>query len=369
MITLKSTYPIGIDIGQHHIYAAQFKNTREGMVVSGLWQTRLNGEFDDPDNSSNVMVHLFREVARHNGFRGKKADIHLPSQKNFTFPIRFQVGAGEDLETLIVHESEKYLPFPADAAVIDYPSISQLSADGPDKYAATIVASHREDTEQYITMLKEAGLQAEVMEFSVSALLRLHHQLFNPSLNPIFIGNIGHSESQLTIVTRDEILAQRHIAWGIQGIVDQIHTNFEHIGDDDKAWILLQQYGLRHEDREQSDSSLDFGDNPEKERVLKVFYQIISPHIEELILECHKIIAYVRSEISNPNFDAIYLYGLSNIIGNLDAYIEKRLQIPTRLVSPLRDGIGRSDGIVAGASEGAEFALALGLAMRKVTWP
>ena len=97
MLTLKSTYPIGLDIGRHHIYAAQFKESRNGLVVRGLWHTRLNGEFDDPDNSSNVLVHLFREMARYKRFSGKKAVVHIPFQKNFTFPIRFHAGAGENL--------------------------------------------------------------------------------------------------------------------------------------------------------------------------------------------------------------------------------------------------------------------------------
>ena len=272
-------------------------------------------------------------------------------------------------EALIVRESEKYMPFPIAEAVIDYPSISPLASGGPDDYAATIVASRREHIEHYINMLSKAGLKAEVFDFSVSALLRLHHQLFEPADNPIFLGNIGHSESLLSIVTKDDILAQRHIAWGIQRIIDQIQANFEHIGDDEKAGTLLKQYGLRHEDRENLEMGLDPSDQAETGRMLNVCYQIISPHIEELILECHKIIAYVRSEVSNPIFDAIYMYGLANMIGNLEAYLEKRLQIPTKLVSPAKHLVFRNDGIFEGVSEGSEFALALGLAMRKVTWP
>ena len=370
MLNFKSTYPIGLDIGKNHIYAAQFKESRNGLAVRGLWHKRLKGgESDDPDNLSNIIVPLFREIARYKRFRGKKAVVHMPSQKNFTFPIRFQASADEDLEALIVRESEKYMPFPIEEAVIDYPSISPLSSGGPDEYAATIVASRREHTEHYISMLKKAGLNVEVFDFSVSALLRLHHQLFKPTDNPIFLGNIGHTESQLSIVTKEDILAQRSIAWGTQSIVDQIQANFEHIGDDQKAGILLKKYGLLHEDREKSKIRLGPSDKAEMESMLKVFYQIISPHIEDLILECHKIIAYVRSEVPNPNFEAIYMYGLANMIGNLDAYIEKRLQIPTKLVNPVKDGIFQNDGILAGVSEGAEFALALGLAMRKVTWP
>ena len=127
MLELKSTYPIGLDIGNHHIYAAQFKESRHGLAVRGFWHKRLNRGSDDPDNSSNIFVPLFRKIAKDKRFRGKKAVVHMPFQNIFTFPIRFHASADENLEVHIVRESEKYMPFPIEEAVIDYPSISPLS--------------------------------------------------------------------------------------------------------------------------------------------------------------------------------------------------------------------------------------------------
>ena len=102
--------------------------------------------------------------------------------------------------------------------------------------------------------------------------------------------------------------------------------------------------------------------------MLRAVFQIITPYIEEVIHEFHKIIAYVRSEISNPIFEGIYLYGQGTRIRNLDRYIERRLNIPTKLVNPFTNATLSDKDIPTDTSEGALFALALGLALRKVPW-
>ena len=369
MLKLKSTYPIGLDIGKRHIYAAQVKENRQGFSIRGLWHKGLNGEVDNLDNAHDILCPLFKEIAKSNKFQGKKVIVHPPFQEIFTFPIRFQMSEGDDVEELIVRESKKHMPFPIEEAVIDYPSISSVPLRGLHQYTVTVVASRRDHIEHYLNMLKKAGLSAEIIDFSVSALLRLHHVLFTPSENPIVLGNIGHTESLLSIVTKEDILAQRMVNWGIQPLLDKLRANFEHLGEEHKARMLLNNYGLRYEDRVKSEKRSDISEKAEMDSMLKVIYQLVTPHIEALIHECHKLMAYVRSETQNPKFEAVYMYGLANMIGNLDGYLENRLQLPTTLVNPIRENGFQNNGMFTDVSDGADFALALGLAMRKVTWP
>ena len=197
----------------------------------------------------------------------------------------------------------------------------------------------------------------------------MHHILFTPCENPIVLGNIGHTESLLSIVTKEDILAQRMVAWGIQPLVDKLRVNFEHLGEEHKARMLLTDYGLRYEDRVKPEKRSDISEKTEMDSMQKVIYQLVTPHIEELIHECHKLMAYVRSETQNPKFEAVYMYGLANMIGNLDGFMENRLQLPITLVNPIRENGFQNNGMFTDVSDGADFALALGLAMRKVTWP
>jgi type IV pilus assembly protein PilM len=365
MLKVKPPYPIGLDIGKDHICAAQFKKSREGLAIRGLWHKCLNGTSEDSDNPDVILVSLLKQIAEHKMFKGKKVVAHIPSQEIFSFPISFKVNAGESLEAVMVRESEKHLPFAIQEAVIDYPSISSTSTE---EYTATIVASRREQIEHYLAVLKQSGLTCEAIDFGVSALFRLHDYLFSVTEKPIVLCNVGYTESLIAIVAEEVILAHRYIDWGTQALVENLKDNFEHLNDEKKAILFLKKYGLLYENRRSRKQNSESSDDPEMDNILKVIYQISTPHIENLIHECHQIMAYVRSEISNPAFEAIYIYGLATVIENLDQYFETRLGFPTKLINPMMGSYLYDNNSLSDITEGAPFALALGMALRPVTW-
>ena len=365
MIKIKSPYPIGLDIGKDHICAAQFRKSGKKLAIRGLWHKGLNGASNNPDKSADLLGSLLRQIAEYKGFNGKKVVVHIPSPEIVSFPVSFNVNAGESIEAVMVRESEKYLPFAIEVAVIDYPSISSPSSEG---YTATIVASRKKRIEHYLTILKQSGLSAEVVDFSVSALLRLHHFLFNTPEDPIVLCNVGYTGSMIAIVHEDLILANRYIDWGTKVLIEHLQQNFEHLGDEKKANLFLKKYGLLYEKQKSQKQENESGGDPEIDNILKVIYQISTPHVEELIHECHQIMAYVRSEFSNPPFAAVYIYGLATMIENLDQYFEMRLGIPTKCVNPLLSSKFDDKKSLSDITEGAPFALALGAALRPVTW-
>ena len=365
MLKIKSPYPIGLDIGKDHIYAAQFKKGRQGLAIRGLWQKNLNGPSENPNKRDDTLVSLFKQVALQKMFKGKKVIAHIPYQEIFSFPINFSVNAGESLEAVIVRESEKYLPFAISEAVIDYPSISSPSVED---YTATIVASRRDKIEYYLDLLKKSGLNGETIDFGISALYRLHDHMFGVTENPIVLCNVGYTESMIAIVAQDVILAHRHVDWGTQALIENLQDNFEHLGDAKKASLFLKKYGLLYENRRNRQQNNEPSDDPEMDNILKVIYQISTPHIEKLIHECHQIMAYVRSEMSNPAFEGIYIYGWATIIENLDQYFETQLGIPTKLINPLLSSNFYNNKSLSDVTAGAPFALALGMALRPVTW-
>jgi Tfp pilus assembly PilM family ATPase len=172
----------------------------------------------------------------------------------------------------------------------------------------------------------------------------------------------------IAIVHKDLILANRYIDWGTKALVENLQHNFKHLNDKKKANLFLKKYGLLYENQKNQKQEREPSTGPEINNILKVIYQISTPHIEELIHECHQIMAYVRSEFSNPPFAAIYIYGLATVIENLDHYFEMRLGIPTKRINPLLSINFDAHKSLSDITEGAPFALALGTALRPVTW-
>ena len=76
----------------------------------------------------------------------------------------------------------------------------------------------------------------------------------------------------------------------------------------------------------------------------------------------------MRSETPNTAFENIYVYGPGVLIRKLDDYLAMQLNIPTHLLNPLHSMPISNAGILVEPTEGGPLTMAVGLAMRKVTW-
>ncbi|MEE8541281.1 MAG: pilus assembly protein PilM [Desulfobacterales bacterium] len=364
MFKLKDKLPIGIDIGNHHIYAAQLKRTKSGLTTRALWHRETQEDIANLLEEDKLVPH-FKAISTNKQFQGKRVVIKLPPQNIFSFPAQLKVAEGETVEETILRKSAEHLTFPIEDAILDYPSLTP-EADGK-SYKATIVAVSREDINRYVRIIKKAGLLVEAVDFDVSSLIRLHKHLFETITNIAILCNVGHTQTLLTMATEESILGQRSIPWGERGLTDKILSNIELQNDRNKARTLLKMHGIVHEDRtgvkgEEAEDHDTIG-------MRRVLYQILTPLIDEFVFEFHRMVSYARSEEENPFFEGIYMYGQAALIKHLDAYMESRVGIQTLQVDPLRNEVFASEeGDVPYSPDNAPFAMALGLAMRNLPW-
>jgi type IV pilus assembly protein PilM len=371
MYGLKTRYPIGIDIGDQAIYAAQFKKTRQGISVRELFHRKLDNGQTDTTEPDDTLIPVLKEVAKNKRFRGKSVVIRLPTKHVNSALITFEVGAEETLEDAIARECRRYLTFPIEEAVIDYPSIVDISSGKNNRFKANIISVRRDQIEQYINLLKRAGLSVEAIDFDLSSLLRLHNYLFSIKDGPVILCNIGHSQSLISVVTNDNILAHRNVTWGTQSLLNRLETTLELSSDSEQAASILTKYGLYY-----GDSISPSGNSPEEENrdqddtieIYRSVFQILAPLVDKLLHEFYQITGYVRSEIQEVKFEEIYMYGQASLINFLDKYLKNRLNIPTKLINPMSKLTLQGRSLPSDTVEGATFAIALGLALRKVTW-
>ena len=368
MLNLKSKYPIGIDIDDQNVYAVQLKQLRSDFAIRGLDHREIDEETEGTLETGNGLVPLLKKIRQNKQFVGRRVVVHLSSQSVFSFPIRFQLGEQETLEDAILRQSKEHLPFPIEQGIIDYPSITASPSDEPGAYGATIIAVRRDVIEQYLHVFNRAGLKVDTIDYGISSLIRLHRYLFGIDRNPIILCNIGFTQSMLSAVTADSILAQRSIPWGVGVLLGRIQARLELSNDKYTAKMLLKKYGLLYEDRESLNSDTDSDQNATTNASYRTIYQIVTPHIEEWLNEFRKVTSYLRSNDPDMRWEGIYMYGYATLISNLDRYLEKRLQIKTRLVNPMTELALVDDKILPDISEGGPFGLALGLSMRKESW-
>jgi len=370
MFEKRTKYPIGIDIQERQIFAVHLKACRQGVAVKSLARAEIDEKWllDDSLAGIDALQRPLHMMAKNKALGGRRAVLHIPPQHVVSFPIRLKPGKAESLEQAIVRESAGYLPFPVEEAVIDYPSLAAVHSGDAPEYKAIMIAVHKARIEKYVGLLKRVGFVPEAIDFQVSSLIRLHRHLGNGQPGPQILCHLGMTQTLLAVVTEESILAQRHVPTGLQLLLDKIEDNLALAQGKGGAKAMLQKYGLAYQDQQQRADRGPVVQSDETSRLQRAIYQILSPQIEQLLHELHKIVGYVRSEAPTSVFENLVVYGPGILICKLDDYLASRLSIPAQLLNPLQTIKLPGDGTPVDPSEGGPFALALGLALRKVAW-
>ena len=366
MFDSKYRYPIAIDFTGQTLCAVQLTETRQGLAIRSMHHQPLESTVEDAEETTAELVTALRTITKNRDFKGKRVTAHLPLEKVLSFPLRLQLGREESLEDAIVREIREYLPFPMEEAIIDYPSILRTSPEPAKEYSATVIAARMNDIQHYLQIFKNSGLSLEAVDFPVSSLYRLHSYLYEDSEIPVILCHIGRNQTLAAVIQKDGILGERVFSWGISSLLTKIQNQMELKKGRYKAKILLKNYGLTNECRPGTDN--DGPDMTVNDTIYKILYQIISPYVEELVAELQRLIGYIRSAEVSTAFEGVYIYGQGTTIQDLDAYVEKRLNLQTKSVDPT-EWLPTTNGLLLSQSmDKDKFSLSLGLGMRKIAW-
>jgi Tfp pilus assembly PilM family ATPase len=313
-----------------------------------------------------ALVDALKTVRSCGLFTGRRVVFNPPLSDLSFFPVHFPFNPQEDPEEGILREASKFLSYPPDEAMIDYPSLFQIQGT----CHATVVAARRQVVDRWLVILRRAGFTAEVMDFYMASLVRLHQRLFAPTDQADILCHLGRSCIILAVITGEGILSISEISWGVQLLRDKIETSLALPAGGEEALTLLSTYGLGYMERGNTpeDVTDDRGLDDETRNIYRAIFQIISPTVNGLAYECHNAIGYVRSVRENLAFGTVYLYGLAGLISHLDRYLEEQIEIPVQLVDLKAhlDVTGSKRPILLSGE--ISSAPALGLAMRDLPW-
>jgi type IV pilus assembly protein PilM len=361
MVEIAKTYPIGIDMDDRCLTAAQFRKTGKGIRLRGVFCKPL-AAMDTGDDAA--VIAALKSVVSSGFFKGRRAVFNIPTRDLSAFPVHFPLGEQDEPEVGILREAVKFLTYPLEEAVLDYPSLVRRAGNCD----AIVVAVRRQVMNRWLDLFKRAGMTAEIMEFSFSSLLRLHRSFIANEGQADLLCHIGRTSSLLAVVNGESILSISEIPWGIEPLCEKIKANFALSDEGAESANLLKTYGLAYGERETVQKSVNGGDGQSDMNMYRAIFQIIAPSVDVLVYECHKTIGYLQSLPGHAELKTVYLYGLADQIFHLDRYLEKEVEIPTRGVDAL-DKLSSTDGDTPpGVTEGISPVPALGLAMREITW-
>ena len=364
MMTKK--YPIAFDIGFHDIHALQLDKSRGKFRIQSMFHQKLEHELSDIKQSSPDLLNALKIIKKQGQFKGNRAVIHIPAHKVFSFPIEFVLKDDETMEDAIVREVDQNLPYPLEEAVIDYPSITRSAKKKLQK--VIIVSVHRSDIEEILAVFKKAGFRAEALDFRPISSIRLHQYLSHISDDPSVICYVGRKESSVQIFNNDRILAMNKFSWGLRRIMDKLNANLGFEPATSNALDLLAQHGIKLSVSEKSSITDQTEVDTSDSNIGPVVSRIITPTIEELVFEFHKILGYIRNKEGIHKINDISFYGAASMICGLDHYIQNRMNIPAKTIDILDHIDIKPDLSAMVSNDITPFAAALGLAMREIPW-
>ncbi len=351
---------IGVDIGSSAIKIVEIKRKGSKAVLETYGAIAL-GPYDGQDAGrvTNLPIEkiseALSEVLKQSGVTTSEGAFSIPVQSSliFTISLPSQIKKN-DMDNIVSTEARKYIPVPIGEVSIDYfilpkkePSFEQMNnpdfaAVSNEKINVLVVATQNDAVSKYRSIVSGSSLKSSFFEIEIFSSIRSN---FEHELSPVLLMDFGASRTKLSIVEFGMVKSYHTIERGGADISDSISKGLSiPFAEAEK---MKKEFGLFGNPTEQNLSD-----------IIKIHMDYIFSEANNVLLSYEKnydrIISKViftgggalmkgLPEVAASNFKADIEIGHPFSKINAPAFLEKVLLIM-----------------------GPEFAVALGLALRKL---
>jgi len=286
------------------------------------------------------VIRTINEVIKRS--RASTHDIitSLPPQNVFSAVLSVPKVTDRELQEAVKWEAKQYIPAPLEEVIIDWQKIGQ--DEETKKIEIYLVAAPKLLVKKYLELYQQANLNPLALEIDPLALAR---SLVGTEIEPLILVDIGAYETSISLVEKGVLRFSRTITSGGETITKAIASN------------------LNIEEQRAEQFKKDFGVQAEKleGEILKS----IQPIINTLITEIKRSIEFYKTE-GKEKIKKIILSGGGAHLPELTTYLTKNLNIEAKVGNPWIN-INYPQDLTPHLNEvGPSFAVAIGLAMRRL---
>lgn len=351
---------VGIDIGSSAIKIVEIKR-KGGKAILETYGAIALGPYDNLDAGAvaNLPVEkiseALKEVLKQSDTTAVSAAFSIPIQSSLIFSVELPLQVKEtEISEVVATEARKYIPVPVTEVSLDYfklpqkePSFlemnsSDIQATPNEKVNVLVVATQNDAVSKYRSIVSEANLSASFFEIEIFSSIRAN---FEHELSPVLLMDFGASRTKLSIVEFGMVKSYHSIERGGAYITESISKSLSiPFAEAEK---MKKEFGL-------------FGNPTEKS-----LSDIIKIHTDYIFSETNNVLLGYEKKYNRAISKVIFsgggslLKGLKEVaMNNFQAEIElghpfSKVGAPAFLQKVLE-------------TMGPEFAVALGLALRKL---
>ena len=355
---------VGIDIGSSAIKVVEIKK-KGGKAILETYGAIALGPYADLDagRTTNLpiekVIEALKEVIKQSQTGSSSPALAIPVQSSLVFTIELPSKIKEsELASVIPTEARKYIPVAITEVSLDYfvlpgkePSFAEMNtetgaqnsgSESAEKTIVLVVATQNDVVSRYRSIISQCNLSASFFEIEIFASIRAN---FEHELSPVLLMDFGASRTKLSIVEF--------------GMVKGYHTVDR--GGADISNSISQSLSISFSEAEKMKKEFGLFGNPTE----KSLSDIIKIHTDYIFSETNNVLLGYEKKY-NKTISKVILTGGGALLKGLKEVATDNFRAEIEIGHPFsKVGAPAFLGKVL-ETMGPEFAVALGLALRKL---
>lgn len=349
----KTQSVIGIDIGSSSLKVVQLRREGETAVLETYGELALGpyagGQVGQATNlPADKIAETLTDLLREANVTTNDAGVSIPFSRSLlrliTLPRRDDPN---EQRTMVELEARKYIPVPISEVQLDWFIVPEALPEGQkpdDKMRVLLVAVHNDELALLQNVVQGANLAATFYEIEIFSTIR---SVVNEPVQPVLVLDIGASATKVYVVEHGVIAFSHNIPQGGQDVTRTIAA---------AANISIDQ-------AEQKKKEHGFAAQPNgKAAYERSTIEIIFSRVFE---EARRALAQYEAT-NQKTVSTLVLTGGGGVTKELGGYAKDFFSIPVELADPFTKAEAPAFMRPVLAEIGPEFAVAFGLALRKL---
>jgi type IV pilus assembly protein PilM len=254
MLFSRKIEPVALDIGSTYIKLVQLKESGKSYSLSKFGMVQLPAEVivEGAVMDANRVSEAIKELLAAQKVKTKEVTLSVSGSSVIIKRVSIADMTDEELAESIKWEAEQYIPFSIDDVNVDFQKLGPGATEG--QADILLVAVKKDKINDYVNLVKDAGLEPVVVDVDAFALANMHELSYEAETGITALLNIGASVMNINIL-RDGV---------------SIFTRDITVGGNRYTEALQRDAGLSYEDAEKikQGASVDTADSEQVKGIM-----------------------------------------------------------------------------------------------------
>jgi type IV pilus assembly protein PilM len=318
---------IGLDIGSHSIKLVEIDHGKKGRILKNFGVIGLppdaidEGSIKEMEIVSSAIRNLFQNLR----VKNKGVATSISGFSVIVKKIEMSNKEESELETMIQAEAEQYIPFDLNEVNLDFDILrageksmevvkdEEGEEEASDQMEVMLVAAKKDIIEDYVSLLRVAGLNPGVLDVDAFALQNAFEISAEEPEGCYALVNVGAEELGINAIKNSVSLFTRDSSYGGSQITEAIMSEFN-VSFEEAEKIKL---GGAKVDKE-------------KGGLEEIFASVVSEWVQEI----KRALDFVASSYPDESIEKIVVSGGSSRIPGFRKYLKLETDIPVEDLNP-----------------------------------